>query len=194
MIDFFIESLVNNESAGRFVPTTESGYTARRSRLNDDNRIVTNDISVGGGAGPKTKHYGNEKTAWSQQHTYPLSMSPSDGNSHHRIHNNNARPLRVDESGIAFDEPLGGGMTNNNSTTTINAKATAVTYTGDANIDKNVNKRRKRVETRKSRETNNCADERVWSETMADSDYVEHNVRRWIYNATSYANKTVSFR
>lgn len=229
--DFYIESLVDNVSAGKFM-STESGYTVRRTRPNDDNSAAGN--SGGGGAGTsgggngyggqQSKQYGNEKTAWSQQHTYPLRASSAataaaagsglmaDG-SIGKINANVQPPvrptrLRVDESGIEFVESSasGGKWDGANGTTAMataaTTTATAATTTGAKThptaYNKNVNKRRKRVDNNMSSNiNNNNHDNRHCTAPMwiADGvDGIEHNVRRWIYNATSFANKTVSFR
>lgn len=188
--DFFIESLVNNVSAGRFV-STESGYMHSRPKASDGV----------GNARQKSKQYGNEKTSWSQQHTYPLSMPSADATNHHRTRPNAMRTLRMDESGIEYvdsssprvsDKP--GDETSDALPTIANETATASDAAVASSSNKNVNKRRKRVEKRNSNEAKHCADEQAWSEWLAADDGVQHSVRRWTYNSTSYANKTVSFR
>lgn len=205
--DFYIESLVNNVSAGRFVPTLQSDSfsggrhiantpdqaTYRRSRPNGDNGGALN--------GKKSKHYGNEKTAWDRQHTYPLSVPPADANNHHRVRPNaNAmRALRVDESGIEYlESPASANASGKSNVKTSNATLPTANATAAADAvatnNKNVNKRRKRVEKWNNNEAQRCANEQMWSESMGTGDGVEHSVRHWIYNSTSYANKTVSFR
>lgn len=217
--DFYIESLVDNVSAGKFM-STDSGYAVRRSRPNDD----SGGNGLGGGGdydGQQSKQYGNEKTAWSQQHTYPLNSRASSAGAAATSAsgrglmrdggigkiNSNAQPpvrptmLRVDESGIEFVESSSDGTRNGTATTTTSTMSTTTTIgakTQPTAYNKNVNKRRKRVDNNmNSNNNNNNNDNRHCTEPMWMAygvDGMEHNVRRWMYNATSSANKTVSFR
>lgn len=143
-----------------------SGYAGRRAKQTDDTTL-------------RSKQYGNEKTAWSQQHAYPLAASVSSATIASAAATGVVRPLRVDESGIEFVESSG-PRTDERSIT--KARTTVA--------NKNVNKRRKRVEN-SNNDPNQCG-EQVWSENGMDD--VVHSVRRWTYNVTGFENKTVSFR
>lgn len=166
--DFYIESLVNNVPAGKFMAAESTGYAGRRAKQTDDTTL-------------RSKQYGNEKTVWSQQRGYPLAASASSAT----IALANAaatgvsRPLRVDESGIEYVESSGPRADERSNT----EARTTVT-------NKNVNKRRKRVEN-SNNDPNQCG-EQTWSEQELDD--VVHSVRRWTYNVTGFENKTVSFR
>lgn len=206
--------------------STDAGYTVRRTRPNDDSAGNVGGATAGtnggnGYGGQKSKQYGNEKTAWSQQHTYPLRASSAasavaagggglmaDGSIDKIISNVQppVRPtrLRVDESGIEFVESsASGGKGDSSNGTTATTTMTMTTTTTGAKThptayNKNVNKRRKRVDNNMSSNINNNNNDNrhctapMWMAYGVDG--IEHNVRRWIYNATSFANKTVSFR
>lgn len=175
--DFYIEAFVNNVSAGKFMSADKGFLVNRRARPGDD-------------FGQKSKQYGNEKTAWSQQQKrfYPMSTATAAGAVVAKTTNTNgigqtAMAIRVDESGI----DIGATTTNADANGPQGAKIRAIPS------NKIVNRRRKRVDNMNmNNDARHCAERQMWSDSITDD--VEHSVRRWIYNSNVFANETVSFR